>query len=77
MKKVIDMPNCNECKHLKVDKGDRWTPTTYYCELDLEEESCEQYEYFDYLQYLEDEENRKHDAKLQGWDWREERGDYD
>ena len=71
------MANCNECKHLKVDKGDRWTPTTYYCELDLEEEGCEEYEYFDYLQYLEDEENRKHDAKLRGWDWREERGDYD
>ena len=71
------MPNCNDCVHLKVDKGDRWTPDTYYCELDLDEEDCEEYKYFDYLQYQIDEENRKHDAKLQGFDWREARGDYD
>ena len=69
--------SCWDCKHHKGEKGDRWTPACYYCELGFDEDDCEGYEYFDYLQYQIDEENRKHDAKLQGWDWREARGDYD
>jgi len=71
------MSKCDNCEHMKCEKGDRWTPDEYYCELDMEEENCDEYKYFDALQYQIDEENRRYDAKLQGWDWREARGDYD
>ena len=70
---------CDECIHQKGEAGDFWSPPSCWCELDLEDENgdCEEYEYFNYLAYQQEEYDRKHDAQLRGFDWREARGDYD
>lgn len=71
------MDKCMNCKHIQCDPGDRWSPTQYFCEMGEYEDDCPYYQYHDYLFEAEQEENRRYDAKLQGWDWREARGDYD
>lgn len=65
--------SCYGCKHLRCDQGDRWTPDYYYCDLDMDEEECEEYCEVEIV----NEEWERHDAQLQGFDWREARGDYD
>ena len=59
---------CDDCKHLRCTKGDRWTPDEWYCELDLDEDTCEQYSEIDY----QDELDKDYDAKLR---WEESRID--
>lgn len=73
----MEKPNCMTCEHLRCDPGDAWTPTTYYCDWCEDEEDCKYYEFHDYEQEAYEDWTRKQDAPLQGWDWREARGDYD
>lgn len=50
---------CDDCIHLKCEKGDRWIPTMYECELDHDEEDCEDYSYYDYQDELDADYDRK------------------
>lgn len=54
---------CEDCRHLRCEKGDRWTPDEWYCDLDLyneEEDTCDKYSEIDY----QDELDKDYDLRL-------------
>lgn len=51
---------CEDCKHLRCEKGDRWTPDEWYCDIDQDEETCEEHSYIDY----QDELDKDYDLRL-------------
>lgn len=65
---------CEGCRYLMCDEGDRWTPTTFYCELDLDEDDCEEYIEEEYV----NEEWERHDYQLRDYEyWKVKAGEDD